>query len=99
MLRLNSVELSTGAMGRKGFGIFLRRAAVALRLPELESIARAYAEAAEAWQALIDLIDDEVLDPASTRVLPVAPLAAATAEVLRLEQGAFERLAAEVQGL
>ncbi|HEX6740041.1 MAG TPA: BtrH N-terminal domain-containing protein, partial [Vicinamibacteria bacterium] len=68
MLRLNSVELSTGAMGRKGFGIFLRRAAVALGQPELEPAAHAYAEAAEAWQDLLDLIDDEVLDPESTRV-------------------------------
>jgi hypothetical protein len=97
MLRLNSAELSTGAMGRKGFGIFLRRAAAALGRPELESIAVDYALAAEAWQALIDLIEDDVLDPASTRVLPRAPLAAAAAEVSRLEQGAFERLSRVVE--
>jgi hypothetical protein len=99
MLRLNSVELSTGAMGRKGFGIFLRRAAVALGQPELEAVAFAYAEAAEAWQALIDLIDDDVLDPASTRVLPPAPLAAAASQLLQLEQAAFERLASVVEQL
>jgi Domain of unknown function (DUF4872)/Butirosin biosynthesis protein H, N-terminal len=99
MLRLNSVELSTGALGRKGFGIFLRRAAVVLGRPELEATAFAYAAAAEAWQELLDLIDDEVLDPASTRVLPAAPLAAATAEVLRCEQDAFERLATVVERL
>ncbi|HEX6736852.1 MAG TPA: hypothetical protein VF310_01135, partial [Vicinamibacteria bacterium] len=78
---------------------FLRRAAVALGQPELEPAAHAYAEAAEAWQDLLDLIDDEVLDPESTRVLPAAPLAAAAAEVLRSETEAFDRLAAVVEGL
>jgi Domain of unknown function (DUF4872)/Butirosin biosynthesis protein H, N-terminal len=97
MLRLNSVGLSTGAMGRKGFGIFLRRAAALLGIAELESIAFEYAAAADAWQALVGLIDDDVLDERSSSIVAPEPLATAAGAIYEHEQRAFERLARVVE--
>lgn len=99
MLKVTSEGLLSGSLGRRGFGIFLRRAGSELRCPPLKEAALEYGEAAGAWEALVTRIGPEVLDPASEAVLPREETAPLCAEVYARESRAFEKLAAVVRTL
>lgn len=96
MIKTASEGLLSGSLGRRGFGIFLRRASTLLAQPALTLAAQAYADAGLAWERLVQCIDSRVLDAEDDAVLPAREMASICSEVHERESAAFALLAGAV---
>lgn len=92
MLRMNSDLISGGSVGRRHFGMFVRRAAELLRSRNLLAAAIAYAELTKLWNDLLDHIERSVLGQRTIQSLDVPAVRETLLSIRDREQSAMSRI-------